>query len=83
MINNCIIFDGVTEFSNLEIIDNNQLRAFRNSTIALNGFASLIERINLENGLIYISTNASFTENRIELRNVSDDLMKDFLALYK
>jgi hypothetical protein len=60
-----------------------QLRAFRNSTIALNGFASLIERINLENGLIYISTNASFTENRIELRNVSDDLMKDFLALYK
>ncbi len=71
------------EFSNLEIIDNNQLRAFRNSTIALNGFASLIERINLENGLIYISTNASFTENRIELRNVSDDLMKDFLALYK
>jgi hypothetical protein len=83
MINNCIIFDGVMEFSNLEIIDNNQLRAFRNSTIALNGFASLIERINLENGLIYISTNASFTENRIELRNVSDDLMKDFLALYK
>ena len=78
-IKNVLIFDGEKEYSKIEIHQDRTLTALMNSVINLGGFPTLIDKINDENGLLYIKTDSSHGSGTGDLRNVSPALYSEFL----
>jgi hypothetical protein len=78
-INNVIIFDGKTEYNSNEIFEDNKLIQIYNTVAILKGMSTLVNKINLENGLVYVFSNPELTGvGRIELRNVSQQLQNEY-----
>ena len=77
-IKNVIIFDGVKEFSKNEILEDTELTAMMNAVINLGGFASFAEKINSEEGLIYITTELDHKFGAGKLKNVSNKLYFEY-----
>jgi hypothetical protein len=79
-IKNVLIFDGEKEYSKMEILKDKTLTALMNSVINFGGFPTIIEKINEENGLLYIITDLSHSSGTGDLRNVSLSLYSEFLS---
>lgn len=78
-INNVIIFDDTNEYSFNEIFTDSKLTQIYNTAIALRGLSTLVNKINSENGLVYIFSNAELNiTGKIELRNVSQRLQDEY-----
>jgi len=78
-INNVVIFDGTNEYSSNEIFKDSKLTQIYNTAIALKGLPTLVNKINSENGLVYIFSNPGLNiTGRIELRNVSQRLQDEY-----
>ncbi|MBL7104959.1 MAG: hypothetical protein ISS18_11580 [Bacteroidales bacterium] len=78
-IKNVIIFDGVREYTKDEIIKNSNLRTMMNGVMNLGGFASIIKKINDENGLLYITTDLNHQSGIGDLKNVSPELYFEYM----
>jgi len=78
-IENVIIFDGKHEYSKDEILKDSELTIVMNSVINLGGFPTLIEKINEESGLLYITTDLNHSFGTGELKNVSQSLYSEYL----
>lgn len=79
-IKNVLIFDGEKEYSKIEILKDKTLTVLMNSVINFGGFPTIIEKINKENGLLYIITDLSHSFGTGDLRNVSSSLYSEFLS---
>ncbi|SMP11409.1 hypothetical protein [Chryseobacterium profundimaris] len=78
-INNVIIFDGINEYNSNEIFADSKLTQIYNNAIGFKGLPTLINKINLENGLVYIFSNPELNiTGRIEVRNVSQTLQDEY-----
>ncbi len=80
-INNIVIFDGQKEYTSLEIINSKELYSFLNRYLIIFP-AEFMQKIILENGILYISTNKTFSEATFEPRNVSIELREEFRKIY-
>ncbi|MPS72926.1 MAG: hypothetical protein E2590_07175 [Chryseobacterium sp.] len=78
-INNVIIFDTKTEYTSNDIFENDKLTQVYNNVVILKGLPSLVNKINSENGIVYIHSNAELSvAGKIELRNVSQQLQNEY-----
>lgn len=82
-INNIIIFDGKKEFEKDVIESDLKLKHLANTLTAFGGYPTLVERINKENGLLYITTDPNHESGKTELRNVSKELYSEYLVITK
>jgi len=80
-IKSVIIFDGEKEYHTDQIDNNMQLSFLRNVIINLAGFASLVNKINNENGTLYILTDKTHASGSGDLKNVSNELYEEYLRV--
>lgn len=75
LIKNVIVNNGVKEYNSDEIKANQEILNLVNAGIILGGFSEIIDKINNENGLLYITSDFSFTKGKSQLKNVSTELL--------
>ncbi|WP_421898027.1 hypothetical protein [Marinoscillum sp.] len=81
IINNVIVFDGKEEYSREQIRASLRLTRLVNAITTLGGFPTLVDRINKEGGLLYITAHPNHESGRAELRSVSEELYSEYLKI--
>jgi hypothetical protein len=79
IINNVVIFDGVKEYSKDEVIGDSTLNHVLNTALIFGGFPTIIDKINEENGMLYIVTDSQRTFAKPYLKDVSPELYSEYL----
>lgn len=77
-IKNVIIFDGIKEYPKEEIKKSQELTGLMNSVANLQGFNKMADKINNENGILYIKTDLNHKSGTGSLKNVSTELYQEF-----
>lgn len=80
-INNVIVFDGKEEYSTEQIRASLKLTRLVTTITILGGFPTLVDRINKEGGLLYITSDPNHESGRAELKNVSEELYSEYLKI--
>ena len=78
LIKNVIVNNGIKEYNSDEIKSNQNILNLVNAGIILGGFSEIIDEINSENGLSYITCNIDFTSGKSELKNVPKELIEQW-----
>jgi hypothetical protein len=77
-IKNLIVFDGKVEYKNESAYSNPKIQGLISGVIGFSGISTMIEKINAENGAIYIHSNEDFSVGKLELRNVSNEIKEEY-----
>lgn len=80
-IKNIIIFDGTKEYNSLEILNSKKLYSFLTRSL-INFPVSIMQKIVLENGILYVSTDENFTKADFLPKNISEELTKEINNIY-
>ena len=80
-IKNIIIFDGTKEYNSLEILNSKKLYSFLTRSL-INFPVSIMQKIVLENGILYVSTDENFTKSDFLPKNISEELTKEINNIY-
>lgn len=74
-IKNLIVNNGIREYDFNEIHSNKKIFQLANTVFAWHQLEPLSEKINSENGIVYITTNTEFSHWKADLKNVSIELL--------
>jgi hypothetical protein len=77
-IKNIILNNSVNEYDSNKDIFSNEMNSLVNSVTTLGGFPTIIDKINKENGTVYIKSNSDFSSGSAELINVSSELKAEY-----
>jgi hypothetical protein len=77
-IKNLIVNNGIKEYNFNEIHSDKKIFQLANSVISMSGVLKISDKINLENGLVYITSNSDFSSGSAELKNVSSELLDEY-----
>jgi len=80
-INNVVVFDGVKEYSTEQIIKAPSLRQLLYNVLVFGGFPTIIDRINEEEGTLYIETDPQHKFGTPTLKDVSAELYSEYLKV--
>ncbi|WP_299781818.1 hypothetical protein [uncultured Formosa sp.] len=77
-IKNIILNNFITEYDSSKYEFTNEMNQLVNSITILGGFPTIIDKINSENGTVYIKCNSDFSSGSAELINVSSELKAEY-----
>lgn len=77
-IKNLIVNNGIKEYDFDQIHSDKKIFQLANSVIILSGLEKLSEKINSENGLVYINSKADFSSGSAKLKNTSVELLEEY-----
>jgi hypothetical protein len=77
-IKNIILNNSITEYDSNKHEFTNEMNRLVNSITILGGFPTIIDKINSENGTVYIKCNSDFSSGSAELINVSPKLKAEY-----
>lgn len=77
-IKNIIVNNGIKEYDFEQIHSNKKIFQLANSVIILSGLEKISDKINSENGLVYITSKSDFSSGSAELRNASMELLEEY-----
>ena len=77
-IKNIIINNSIKEFDSHKDEFTEQMNYLVRSVIVFGGLPTLIDKINEENGTVYIKSNPDFSAGSVELINVSAELKSEY-----
>lgn len=77
-IKNLIVNNGIKEYNFNEIHSDKKIFQLANSVILMCGISKISDKINLENGLVYITSNSDFSFGSAELKSVSTELLNEY-----
>lgn len=81
ILENVIIKDGATEYRNSEILKDSNLCSVVNRAVAFKGFASIIDELNKEDVTVEIIIDSNYTVQKVNFRNISENLNDKYLRL--
>jgi hypothetical protein len=77
-IKNIILNNSITEYDSNKYEFTKEMNQLVNSITIFGGFPSIIDKINNENGTVYINCNSDFSLGSAELINVSSELKSEY-----
>ncbi|WP_340201767.1 hypothetical protein [Ascidiimonas sp. W6] len=80
-IKNIILNNSIKEYDSNKYEFTNEMNQLVNSITILQGLPTIIDKINKENGTVYINCNSDFSSGSAELINVSPELKAEYESI--